>query len=128
VRIAVQYYKIALKQVLVIVDEVYLRLGAMRVRPNGSAGGHNGLKNIEACLGTQEYARLRIGVGPQAASLPNGFQGPLEEYVLANFTTDEQRLLPQVVENSVSVTEMWLNQGMEAASQLAGELSKQVTS
>jgi peptidyl-tRNA hydrolase, PTH1 family len=121
---AVRYYKIALTHVIIVVDEAYLKLGTLRIRAQGSAGGHNGLKSIEACLGTQEYPRLRMGVGPQEGTLPNGLTQSLEEYVLAHFTADEEKLLPQVVEKGVQVIEHWLSHGVEAASQLAGELSK----
>jgi len=124
VRKSAQYYKIALERVLIIVDDVYIKLGAMRLRSQGSAGGHNGLKSVQACLRTQEYPRLRMGVGPQEGSdLPNGRESRLEEYVLANFTTAEQKRLPQVVEQGVSVVRCWLNQDVESASQLAGDLS-----
>ena len=121
VRKAVQYYKIALDHILVIVDDVYIKFGAMRLRPSGSAGGHNGLKSIEACLST-DYSRLRMGVGPQEGDLMKG-QMALEDYVLAGFSFSEQVQLSQVVDNGVSVAEAWLSQGVEAASQLAGELS-----
>jgi peptidyl-tRNA hydrolase, PTH1 family len=110
---------------VIVVDDVYVKFKAMRFRPEGSAGGHNGLKNIEACLGTQAYPRLRMGVGPEnGKNLPDGQQMLLEEYVLANFTAGEQQELPQVVENGASVLEAWLKLGTEAASRLAGELSK----
>ncbi len=122
VRKAVQYYKIAPDHILVIVDDVYIKFGAMRLRPSGSAGGHNGLKSIEACLSTSDYSRLRMGVGPQEGDLTNG-QMALEDYVLAGFSFSEQVQLSQVVDKGASVAEAWLSQGVEAASQLAGELS-----
>ena len=82
---------------LVAVDEFQLPCGTFRLRAQGSAGGHNGLKSIEAALQSQQYARLRIGIGP----LPQGVDD-WAEYVLAPFS-DEQReqveaLLPQLVE------------------------------
>jgi len=82
---------------LVVVDEFQLPCGTFRLRAQGSAGGHNGLKSIEAALQSQQYARLRIGIGP----LPQGVDD-WAEYVLAPFS-DEQReqveaLLPQLVE------------------------------
>lgn len=103
VRKTVQYYKIALDHILIVVDDVYLKLGALRLRLKGSAGGHNGLKNIEECLHTQEYPRLRLGVGSEEG-VPNG----LEEYVLANFNPTEQKMLPEVIEKGVSAVESWL--------------------
>lgn len=120
---ALQFYKIALTHLLVIVDDVYVKFGAMRLRAEGGTGGHNGLKNIQACLGTQSYARLRMGVGPlDEKDLPNGLNGLLEDYVLANFSSAEQHLLPQIVENGASVAETWVKLGEKSASQLASEL------
>lgn len=117
---AMQYYKIALEHLLIVVDDVYVKFGAMRFRSGGSAGGHNGLKNIQECLGTQEYARLKMGVGPQTGKdLADGREMPLEEYVLANFTSSESQELPQVVEKGASFVEEWLK-GKSAASELAG--------
>jgi PTH1 family peptidyl-tRNA hydrolase len=121
---ALHFYKIARKQMLVVVDDVYVTFGAMRLRGEGSPGGHNGLKHIQACLGTQDYPRLRMGVGPQnGKNLPDGRETLLEEYVLAQFSPAEQQILPQVVENGAAVAEEWLKLGMEAASRLAGNLS-----
>ncbi len=124
VRQAVNYYKIALPQLLIVVDDVYLKFGAMRLRPSGSPGGHNGLKSIEACLTTPDYPRLRMGVGPQEGDLESGLGNQaLEDYVLGRFTFSEQVDLAQFVEKGVSVAEAWLTQGAELASKLAGELS-----
>ena len=121
---AAQYYKVALEHILVIVDDVYVKFGAMRFRPEGGSGGHNGLKSIEACLGTQKYPRLRMGVGPlNEKDLPNGKELLLEEYVLANFTSAEQQELAGVLERGASVVEAWLKEGTESAGQLAGELN-----
>lgn len=125
VRKAIHYFKIALDHLLVVVDDVYVKFGAMRLRAEGGDGGHNGLKNITALLGTQEYARIRMGVGPEnGKDLANGLEMALEDYVLANFTSEEQQKLPQVVENGASVVEEWLKLGADAASMLAGNLSK----
>ncbi|MFZ0564845.1 MAG: aminoacyl-tRNA hydrolase, partial [Chlamydiales bacterium] len=63
VRKVLEYYKIARNRLLVVVDDVNLALGVMRIRPEGSSGGHNGLKSIEESLKTREYTRFRIGVG-----------------------------------------------------------------
>ncbi len=124
---AVNYYHIPLNRILVIVDDVYIKIGELRIRPSGSPGGHNGLKNIDALLGTQEYPRLRMGVGPEEGQLPSRQEVALEEYVLAQFAPSEQKRLIQVVENSTSVIECWLSQGVERASQLAGELNNRFT-
>lgn len=124
VRKASALYRIDLSQICVVVDDVYLKFGTMRFKSQGGAGGHNGLKSVQTCLHSQAFARLRMGVGLQNDFLPDRRESRLEEFVLANFTTEEQRELPQVADDAVSVIVGWLNQGVEAASQLAGNLSK----
>lgn len=97
------------QQLLVVVDDVYLRFGSMRWRPYGSSGGHNGLKNIEAQLGTGRFPRLRLGVGPQ--TIENGkllLSEPLEEYVLKQFSSEEQTQLQLFVNKSIEAIENWL--------------------
>ena len=90
---------------LVVVDDFNIPGGTFRLRGSGSAGGHNGLKSIEGALQTQDYARLRIGIGP----LPAG--QPWEDYVLSAFTDEEREqvsaLLPQLTE----AVERWLREG-----------------
>ncbi len=113
------YYHIPIDNVLVITDDVYLKLGSMRIRPKGSAGGHNGLKSVEQHLQTQNYPRLRMGVGGESLS-----ERALEAFVLENFSSAEQKELPAAIEAGVSVTTCWLTQGTEPAAQLAGQLTK----
>ena len=96
-------------QLLVVVDDVYLPFGRMRLRPSGSAGGHNGLLSIEAALGTREFPRLRIGVGA-----PEGGED-LADHVLATFTADEKRALPACIERAADAVEWVLELGVEAA-------------
>ena len=95
---------------LVVVDEVAFPVGRYRFREKGSAGGHNGLKSVESHLGTQEYARLRVGVGPPA-DRERGTM--LRDYVLDNFgkaeTTEVRSLLPELTE----AMEMWIKSGMK---------------
>jgi PTH1 family peptidyl-tRNA hydrolase len=90
----------------VIVDEVALELGRLRIRASGSAGGHNGLKSIEATLGTQEYARLRIGIKPehQIADLSN--------YVLGPFSKAETIVMRETVTRVQDAAEIWLRDGI----------------
>jgi peptidyl-tRNA hydrolase, PTH1 family len=101
VKLGVDYFKIDLKNVLIVSDDVNLPFGKLRIRENGSAGGHNGLKSVEEHLGTQEYPRLRIGVGGVHPS-------ELAEYVLAKFIPEETGELPKVIENAVSIVEQWI--------------------
>lgn len=88
VRYWMQQEKIPLEQVLVIVDDLALPFGVLRLKGSGSDAGHNGLKNIQEMLGTQNYARLRFGVGND---FPRGHQ---IEHVLGHFPNEEQALLP----------------------------------
>lgn len=117
VRKLVDYFHIAFHNTLVIVDDIYLKLGSMRLRPQGGTGGHKGLKSIESHLRSQEYPRLRMGVG--GPSLP---EKALEAYVLENFDPEEQRLLPDVIQAGIAVATCWLNRGIEPAAQLAGQV------
>ncbi len=89
---AVRYWKekenIELDHILVLVDDIALPFGAIRIKANGSDAGHNGLKNIAQMLGTQAYPRLRFGIG---GDFPRGCQ---VDFVLGQFTLDERQKLP----------------------------------
>ena len=91
------------RDLLILVDDFQIPLGTFRLRPEGSAGGHNGLKSVEGALQSQQYARLRIGVGP----LPEG-TGDWADYVLAPFDPEQldevEGLMPQMIET----VEKWL--------------------
>ncbi len=91
------------RDLLILVDDFQIPLGTFRLRPDGSAGGHNGLKSIEGALQSQLYARLRVGVGP----LPEGTED-WADYVLAPFEPEQleevQALMPQMIE----AVEKWL--------------------
>jgi len=93
---AVNYWlqkeKIPVENLLVVLDDIALPFGKIRIRARGSDGGHNGLKNIDAVLGTQEYARLRFGVG-------NNFsKGHQIDYVLGELSDEELKVLPERME------------------------------
>jgi len=98
------------RDLLVLVDEAALTTGTFRLRARGSAGGHNGLKSVEAALQSREYARLRIGVGPPPA-------GPddLADYVLAPFEREELDLLDPLWQVMAEAAECWLAEGIEPA-------------
>lgn len=95
-----QDLKIPKENLLVVVDEIALPFGALRMRTKGSAAGHNGLKNIEQLVGGQDYPRLRIGIGSDYA------KGQQVDYVLSNFTEDEFKTLPAIMDKA---TEMILS-------------------
>lgn len=105
VRLAMNYYRIPLSNLLVICDDINIPFGTLRRRKEGSAGGHNGLKSIEAHLDTRDYARLRIGVGDRAHGRA---YGDLADHVLGHFTSEEMKELPQILENSAADILQWL--------------------
>ena len=97
------------RDLLVVVDEVALEPGRVRFRPGGSAGGHNGLKSIEAALGTQEYSRLRIGVGAPPAGWSRS------DWVLAAPPKSERQVIMDLMEGLVECVGIWATEGIEAA-------------
>lgn len=86
--------KIPKENVLVVVDEIALPFGSLRMRTKGSAAGHNGLKNIELTLGGQDYSRLRFGIGSEYS------KGQQVDYVLSNFTPEEFEKLPAIIKKA----------------------------
>jgi peptidyl-tRNA hydrolase, PTH1 family len=98
------------QHLIVLVDDVALPLGRFRLRGAGSAGGHNGLKSIEGVLQRQDYARLRIGVGPAPAGLED-----LADFVLDEFTSEERESLTQLLDPMSQAVECWLESGIESA-------------
>jgi PTH1 family peptidyl-tRNA hydrolase len=98
------------RELLILVDEFALPLGRFRLRGAGSAGGHNGLKSIEGALRRQDYARLRIGIGP----LPPG-TGDSADFVLGEFSRDEREVLEALLEPMAQAVECWLGEGIEIA-------------
>lgn len=98
------------RDLLILVDEVALPLGRFRLRGAGSAGGHNGLKSVEGALRRQDYARLRIGVGP----VPPGLDG-LTDFVLEPFPAEDREILDALLDPMADAVETWLDQGIEQA-------------
>ena len=92
-----QDLKIPKENLLVVVDEIALPFGSLRMRTKGSAAGHNGLKNIEQTLGGQDYTRLRFGIGSEFA------KGQQVDHVLGNFTQDEFKALPQHMDRAIEM-------------------------
>ena len=106
----------AAKDLLVVVDEVQLPVGRTRVRARGSAGGHNGLKSVEHSLGTRDYARLRIGVGPSDER--KGIYKDLADFVLSPFARDERDDVLALMPQLTAIAESWLRDGVEKAMNL----------
>ncbi len=110
---AVRYWKekenIDINNILVLVDDIALPFGAIRIKPSGSDAGHNGLKNIAAMLGTQAYPRLRFGIGD---NFPRGCQ---IDYVLGQFTLDERQKLPTRIDVACDAIRTFCLEGLQAA-------------
>jgi len=104
------------KDLLVVVDEVQLPVGRFRIRSRGSAGGHNGLKSVEQALGSPDYARLRIGVGPSEER--KGIYKDLADFVLAPFARDEREDVLALLPPLTATVETWLHEGAEKAMNL----------
>ncbi len=98
------------RDLLVLVDDVALPLGSFRLRARGSAGGHNGLRSIEAALGSGDYARLRIGVGP----MPEGVDDQAD-FVLGQFERGELSALVDLLPDLADAVECWLAEGIDEA-------------
>lgn len=97
VRYWLQKEKINVEQMLVVVDDLALSFGTLRLKPKGSDAGHNGLKNIQQILGHDNYARLRFGIG---SNFPRGRQ---IEYVLAEWTAEEKAAIPERAEKCIEI-------------------------
>jgi PTH1 family peptidyl-tRNA hydrolase len=101
-----------LDDVLLLVDDVALASGTYRVRASGSAGGHNGLKSVEAAVGTRLYARVRIGVGP-APPLYN--EDDLPDFVLSPLPREEHEAVVALLPEMGDAVECWMTEGAEHA-------------
>ncbi|MBQ8851940.1 MAG: aminoacyl-tRNA hydrolase [Oscillibacter sp.] len=109
VREAAQFYKIPADRVLVIYDDVSLPVGKLRVRPSGSAGGHNGIKNIIAHLGTQDFPRVKIGVAAPGES------GDMIDWVIGVPSQAERKVLSESFEKAIQAAERIITDGCQKA-------------
>lgn len=114
VRAALDWFGYRADQMLVIVDDMDLPLGRLRLRASGSAGGHNGLRSIMQHLGSQDFARLRIGIGAPAGD-PRDRKSHTVNHVLGPFSTSEQPILSQVVEEVTKGVDLIRQLGLERA-------------
>ena len=104
------YYKIPPERILVIFDDIYLPVGRIRVRQGGSAGGHNGMKSIIQSLGTDQFPRIRVGVGEKPHP-----DYDLADWVLSNFSAQEEKDLAPALENAAAAAAILIDQGVEKA-------------
>ena len=109
VREAADFYKVDPEHIIVIYDDISLDVGQLRIRKKGSAGGHNGIKNIIAHLGTQVFQRVKIGVGEK----PKNYD--LKDFVLGHFSKAEQELMEEGCQHSVQAVELMLEGEIQAA-------------
>jgi PTH1 family peptidyl-tRNA hydrolase len=105
---AMQFYKLSVEDLLVVVDDIALPAGTIRLRASGSAGGHNGLRDIELATGTQNYARLRIGIDPPGIV-------PQKDYVLAAFTGEQKPKMEAAFKQAADAIALWASKGTTAA-------------
>lgn len=110
VKLAGAFYKIPPERVLVISDDVSLPLGKLRIRANGSAGGHNGLKNIIQHLGTDAFPRIKIGVGA-----PNHPEQEMVDWVIGNFTPAEKKVVSEAVARAADAAACLIEKGVNEA-------------
>lgn len=103
------FYKLEPEDIIVICDDINLDTGRLRIRAKGSAGGHNGLKNIIAHLGTETFPRIRIGVGEKT----EGWD--LADYVLARFSKDDEPIMREAIKNAVGAVETWISDDIGTA-------------
>ena len=109
VQAVVGFFRVALAQLLVVVDDADLPLGEIRLRPKGSSGGHHGLESIERHVGSQEFARLRVGIGRTDG------RRQIANYVLGKFNAEEAPLMDKVLVRAADQAECWVTAGIEKA-------------
>lgn len=100
-RRCMEYYKVTVQNILIIADDIALPFGSCRLRPQGSSGGHNGLKSVEEWLGSNRYSRLKVGVGEPKLV-------PLKSYVLQNLTEAEELKWPKIEAACVELVHAWM--------------------
>ena len=109
VRAAADFYKLEPEDIIIICDDINLDVGRIRIRKKGSAGGHNGLKNIILHLGTEEFPRIRVGAGEKKEGQD------LVSHVLGRFSKEEDEIIRDVIKSASQAVEAWLRDGIDAA-------------
>ena len=109
IREIVDFYKIEPENIIIIYDDISLDVGQLRIRKKGSAGGHNGVKNIIAHLGTQEFPRIKVGIGNK----PEGWD--LADYVLSRYSKAEQEALEEAADGVVGALKLMLADDIDGA-------------
>jgi PTH1 family peptidyl-tRNA hydrolase len=109
VQAAMAFYQLSPPDIMVVLDDLALPCGRLRIRKGGSSGGHNGLKDIERALGTSEYPRLRIGIDAPPPRVPG------RDYVLGRFSDEQKPIVAQAVQKSAAAISRWIEKGIDAA-------------
>jgi len=109
VQAAMSFYQLAPADIVIVLDDLALPCGRLRLRGAGSSGGHNGLKDIERALSTSEYPRLRIGIDPAPPRVAG------KDYVLGRFTTEQRKLLEPAIDRACGAILTWIDKGIETA-------------
>ena len=110
-RPALRWYKVSPERLLVIYDELDLPFGQIRLRPEGSSAGHNGMSSVIGQLGTERFPRLRVGIGRPERGATIG-------YVLSRFNPTEERQLPEVLDRAAEAALAWQREGIDVAMNL----------
>ena len=109
VQAAKAFYQVTSIDLMIVLDEMALPAGKIRMRPSGSDGGHNGLKDIQRALGTSQYPRLRIGIDPPPPRVPG------RDYVLGRFSEEQRKRLDPAIGRSAEAVLTWIEKGINAA-------------
>ena len=109
VQAAMSFYQLTPADVMIVLDDIALPAGRIRVRGGGSSGGHNGLKDIERALGTSQYPRLRVGVDAAPPRIPG------RDYVLGRFTDEQRTRVDPAIKRSTDALMIWIEKGINAA-------------
>jgi PTH1 family peptidyl-tRNA hydrolase len=123
VQAAMSFYQLTPADIVVVLDDLALPCGRLRLRGSGSSGGHNGLKDIERAIGTSDYPRLRIGIDPA----PPPIRG--KDYVLGRFTAEQRKLVDPAIDRACGAIVTWIEKGIGTAMSLfnAGEKEEKET-
>jgi PTH1 family peptidyl-tRNA hydrolase len=109
VQAAMAFYQLTPSDIVVVLDDLALPCGKLRLRPGGSSGGHNGLKDIERALGTAQYARLRVGLDAPPPRVPG------RDYVLGRPSEEQRKRLDPAIDRAANALMLWAEKGTEAA-------------
>lgn len=108
IKAVAKFYKIPSKHIVIIYDDLDLEFSRLKIAINNSSGGHNGIKSIIEHLGSRDFVRIRLGIGPSL--------GPAEKFVLQKFTAIEKKKIDSIIQRSADCLTAYLNEGLEKAS------------